>query len=131
LRDGLPQLNLFNALGMRLEAQLERRLDSLTGEIGRSKSYYAGEAIRRSLVDQEDYLKGIAALERREPTSAPDELERRLGFAEGVSPGRFRRGGRRVRACPPMAGGLRSPAPRKSDHQTGKPGPEGDRALPV
>jgi RHH-type rel operon transcriptional repressor/antitoxin RelB len=89
LRDGLPQLNLFNTLGMRLEPKLENRLDSLARETGRSKSYYAREAIRQYLDDQEDHLKGIAALERREPTSTRDELERRLGFAEGVSPRGF------------------------------------------
>jgi Mn-dependent DtxR family transcriptional regulator len=32
------------------------------------------------LEDREDYLKGIAALERREPTITLEELERRLGL---------------------------------------------------
>lgn len=75
-------LNLFNMLGIRLEPELEKKLDSLARETGRSKSYYAREAIRQYLEDREDYLKGIAALERREPTIALEELERRLGFAE-------------------------------------------------
>ena len=46
----------------------KRKLESLARETGRSKSYYAREAIRQYLEDREDYLKGIAALERREPT---------------------------------------------------------------
>lgn len=73
-------LYLFNMLGIRLDAELEKKLDSLARETGRSKSYYAREAIRQYLEDREDYLKGIAILERREPTITLDELERRLGF---------------------------------------------------
>jgi predicted DNA-binding protein len=57
-------------LGIRLEPELEDKLESLARETGRSKSYY------------EDYLKGIAALERREPTITLDELERRLGLGD-------------------------------------------------
>ena len=60
--------------------ELEAKLDSLAKETGRSKSYYAREAIRQYLLDREDYLKGIAALERREPTITLEELERRLGL---------------------------------------------------
>jgi RHH-type rel operon transcriptional repressor/antitoxin RelB len=67
-------------LGIRLEPELEEKLESLAKETGRSKSYYAREAIRQYLEDREDYLKGIAALERREPTITLDELERRLGL---------------------------------------------------
>jgi len=67
-------------LGIRLEPELEKKLESLAQETGRSKSYYAREAIRQFLEDREDYLKGIAALERREPAITLDELERRLGF---------------------------------------------------
>jgi RHH-type rel operon transcriptional repressor/antitoxin RelB len=67
-------------LGIRLEPELEEKLDSLAKQTGRSKSYYAREAIRQYLEDREDYLKGIAALERREPTITLEELERRLGL---------------------------------------------------
>lgn len=71
---------MLNMLGVRLEPELEKKLNSLAKETGRSKSYYAREAIRQFLEDREDYLKGISALERREPTITLDELERRLGF---------------------------------------------------
>jgi RHH-type transcriptional regulator, rel operon repressor / antitoxin RelB len=73
-------LHMFNMLGIRLEPELEKKLNSLARQTGRSKSYYAREAIRQFLEDREDYLKGIAALERREPTITLEELERRLGF---------------------------------------------------
>jgi len=75
-------LNMFNMLGIRLEPELEEKLESLAKETGRSKSYYAREAIRQYLEDREDYLKGIAALERREPTITLEELERRLGLED-------------------------------------------------
>lgn len=76
--------NMLNKtmLGIRLEPDLEKKLESLAKETGRSKSYYAREAIRQYLEDREDYLKGIAALERREPTITLEELERRLGLTE-------------------------------------------------
>ncbi|MGD0987192.1 MAG: ribbon-helix-helix protein, CopG family [Candidatus Sulfotelmatobacter sp.] len=73
-------LNLLNMLGIRLEPELEQKLNSLARETGRSKSYYAREAIRQYLEDHEDYLRGVAALERREPAITLDELERRLGL---------------------------------------------------
>jgi RHH-type transcriptional regulator, rel operon repressor / antitoxin RelB len=79
-RRNYVMLNMFNMLGIRLEPELEEKLDSLAKETGRSKSYYAREAIRQYLEDREDYLKGIAALERREPTITLEELERRLGL---------------------------------------------------
>ena len=69
-------------LGIRLEPELEEKLESLAKETGRSKSYYARQAIRQFLEDREDNLRGIAALERREPAITLDELERRLGLAD-------------------------------------------------
>jgi RHH-type transcriptional regulator, rel operon repressor / antitoxin RelB len=76
---------MFNMLGIRLEPELEEKLDSLAKETGRSKSYRSSghsaiPAIPQYLEDREDYLKGIAALERREPTITLEELERRLGL---------------------------------------------------
>ena len=68
-------------LGIRLEPDLEARLRKLAERTGRSKSYYAREAIRQYLEDREDYLLGIAVLERDEPTISLKQLERRLGLA--------------------------------------------------
>jgi RHH-type rel operon transcriptional repressor/antitoxin RelB len=45
-------LNMFNMLGIRLEPELEKKLKSLAKETGRSKSYYAREAIRQYLEDR-------------------------------------------------------------------------------
>ncbi len=68
-------------LGVRLEPELEAKLESLAKKTGRTKSYYVREAVRQYLEDREDYLKAIAVLERREPAITLDELERRLGLA--------------------------------------------------
>ncbi len=67
-------------LGIRLDPELEAKLESLAKETGRSKSYYARVAIRQFLEDREDYLKAIAILERNERTITLEELERRLGL---------------------------------------------------
>ncbi len=68
-------------LGVRLEPDLESKLEKLAKKTGRTKSYYARQAIRQYLEDREDYLLGIAVLERNEPTISLEELERRLGLA--------------------------------------------------
>ncbi len=67
-------------LGIRLDPDLEKRLERLAKQTGRSKSYYAKLAIRQYLEDREDYLLGIAALERNEPRISLEELERELGL---------------------------------------------------
>jgi RHH-type rel operon transcriptional repressor/antitoxin RelB len=67
-------------LGIRLDAALEKKLERLARKTGRSKSYYAREAIRQFLEDREDYLKALAVLERKEPAISLRELERRLGL---------------------------------------------------
>ncbi len=66
-------------LGIRLEPELESRLERLAKETGRSKSYYVKLAIRQYLEDREDYLLGIAALERNEPRISLEEMKRKLG----------------------------------------------------
>jgi RHH-type rel operon transcriptional repressor/antitoxin RelB len=42
-------------LALRLPPEIEQRLDTLAKKTGRSKSYYAREAILRQLEDIEDY----------------------------------------------------------------------------
>ena len=69
-------------LGVRLSKELEQRLDHLSQETGRSKSYYAKQAIQEYLDDREDYLMGIAVLERGEKTISLSELERKLDLED-------------------------------------------------
>jgi hypothetical protein len=48
-------------LALRLPPEIEARLDALAKKTGRSKSYYAREAILRQIKDIEDYLPGTPA----------------------------------------------------------------------
>ena len=67
-------------LGVRLEPELELRLERLAKKTGRTKSYYARLAIREFLDDREDYLLGIAALGRNQARVSLEDLERELGL---------------------------------------------------
>ena len=67
-------------LGVRLDDVLARRLQKLCQKTGRSKSYYAKQALGEFLNDREDYLLGLAALERQEKTISLDKLEESLGL---------------------------------------------------
>lgn len=71
----------MRSISIRLEDDLENRLEKLARETGRSKSYYTRLALLEFLEEREDYLLGIAALERKERTVSLDELERELGLA--------------------------------------------------
>ena len=65
-------------LGIRLEPELEEKLDSLAKETGRSKSYYAREAILRQIEDIEDYYLARRRLARGGPRVTLEDLERWL-----------------------------------------------------
>ena len=71
-------------LAIRLPEEVERRLDQLAKNTGRTKSYYVREAIERYLEDLEDVYQAEAVLERvrmgKESTLTLDELEQRRGL---------------------------------------------------
>lgn len=67
-------------LGVRLEPELEARLDSLAKATGRSKSFYAKEAIRQYITDREDSLLADKVLDRNEPVFTLEEVKRELGL---------------------------------------------------
>ncbi len=62
-------------LALRLPPEIEKRLDSLAKKTGRTKSFYAREAILRHIEDLEDYHLATRRLERGGPTVSLDELE--------------------------------------------------------
>jgi RHH-type rel operon transcriptional repressor/antitoxin RelB len=62
-------------LALRLPAEIEKRLDALSKKTGRSKSFYAREAILRHLEDLEDYHLARRRLARRAPRIPLEELE--------------------------------------------------------
>ena len=67
-------------LGVRLDLETETRLEHLCQETGHTKSFYAKKALREFLNDREDYLLGIAALEKQEDTLSLKELKKDLGL---------------------------------------------------
>lgn len=52
------------ATSIRLDAETERRLDTLAAQTGRSKAYYLRELIERGIGDLEDYYLATQTLER-------------------------------------------------------------------
>jgi RHH-type rel operon transcriptional repressor/antitoxin RelB len=67
-------------LGVRLEPELEKRLERLAKKTGRTKSYYAKEAIRQYVEDREDYLLAVEVSKRNEKTFSLDDARRKLGL---------------------------------------------------
>ena len=65
-------------LALRLPPEIEKRLDALAKKTGRSKSYYAREAILRHIEDMEDYYLARRRLARGGPRVTRDSLERQL-----------------------------------------------------
>ena len=73
-------------LALRLPNEIERRLAALAKRTGRSKSFYAREAILEHLDDLEAQYLSDQILKRvqegKEQTYTLDELERELGLAD-------------------------------------------------
>lgn len=73
-------------LAIRLPEDIEARLDILAKRSGRSKSFYAREAILRHLDDLEDLYLAEQVVQRvrsgEEQTSSLDEAAARLGLAD-------------------------------------------------
>jgi RHH-type rel operon transcriptional repressor/antitoxin RelB len=65
-------------LALRLPPDIAKRLDMLARKTGRSKSFYAREAIMRHLEDLEDYHLARRRLARRAPRVPLHELEREI-----------------------------------------------------
>ena len=72
------------ATSIRLDDEIEQRLDRLSAETGRTKAFYLRELIERGLEDLEDYYLGMEVIERlrkgEEYTESLDEVERDLGL---------------------------------------------------
>jgi len=63
-------------LALRLPPEIEERLDALAKKTGRTKSYYAREAILRQIEDIEDYYLARRRLSRGGPRVTLESLER-------------------------------------------------------
>jgi RHH-type rel operon transcriptional repressor/antitoxin RelB len=73
-------------LAIRLPEEIEARLDKLAKRTGRSKTFYAREAILEHLDDLEDLYLAEQVVRRirngEEKTASLDEVEARLGLAD-------------------------------------------------
>ncbi|GHC30413.1 type II toxin-antitoxin system RelB family antitoxin [Aidingimonas halophila] len=73
-------------LAIRLPEDIEKRLEALAKATGRTKTYYAREAILEHLEDLEDIYLAEQTLERvrrgEMTTHSLDDVERDLGLAD-------------------------------------------------
>jgi len=69
-------------LAIRLPEYVETRLNQLALKTGRTKTYYAREAICEYLDDLEDYYLADARSRNKVKAISLDEVERRLGLAD-------------------------------------------------
>jgi RHH-type transcriptional regulator, rel operon repressor / antitoxin RelB len=67
-------------LALRLPPEIEKRLDALARKTGRTKSYYAREAILRHIEDIEDFHLATRRMKRGGKRVTLDQLERDLGL---------------------------------------------------
>jgi RHH-type rel operon transcriptional repressor/antitoxin RelB len=69
-------------LAIRLNPEVEARLDALAKSTGRTKSFYAREAIMEHLADLEDYYLAVERSKADSQSISLDEVEQRLGLAD-------------------------------------------------
>jgi len=67
-------------LAIRLDTDTEKRLDNLAKKTGRTKTFYAREAILEHLEDLEDIYLATQRLERPAKTLSAKEVKRELGL---------------------------------------------------
>jgi len=67
-------------LALRLDPEIEERLTRLAQKTGRTKSYYAREAILEHLDDLEDAYLALRRLEQPARTYSAKEVKRALGL---------------------------------------------------
>ncbi len=74
------------ATSIRLSPEVEKRLDYLAGQTGRTKAFYLREIIEKGLDDMEDYYLATDVLERvrkgEERVYSLDKVENALGLAD-------------------------------------------------
>jgi len=67
-------------LAIRLDTDTERRLDRLAKKTGRTKTFYAREAILEHIEDLEDIYLAIRRLKRPAKTYSAQDVKRELGL---------------------------------------------------
>ena len=76
------------ATSIRLDPEIEQRLNFLVSQTGRTKAFYLRELIERGLVDMEDYYLAADVLERvrkgREKVYTSEEVRRSLELDDSL-----------------------------------------------
>lgn len=67
-------------MGIRLPEEIDQRLAVLAKRTGRTKTYYAREAILRYIEDFEDVYIALERLENPGPRMSMEEVKRELGL---------------------------------------------------
>lgn len=67
-------------LAIRLDPEIESRLERLAKKTGRTKTFYAREAILEHLEDLEDVYLATKRLERPSKTYSAEEVKHELGL---------------------------------------------------
>ncbi|MFP4283511.1 MAG: TraY domain-containing protein [Opitutales bacterium] len=67
-------------LAIRLDPQTEERLEALAKKTGRTKTFYAREAILKHLEDLEDYYLAVEAIQEPGRIYSAEEAKRELGL---------------------------------------------------
>jgi RHH-type rel operon transcriptional repressor/antitoxin RelB len=67
-------------LAIRLDTDTEKRLDRLAKKTGRTKTFYAREAILKHLEDLEDIYLSTQRLQRPAKTYSAQDVKRELGL---------------------------------------------------
>jgi len=67
-------------IAIRLEPEIESRLAALAKKTGRTKTFYAREAILEHLEDLEDYYLASESLKKCGRTYTSEEIERAVGL---------------------------------------------------
>jgi len=69
-------------LAIRLSQDIEKRLEKLSKRTGRTKTYYAREAIVEHIDDLEDYYLAVDRLKNPGRRWTMEEVEKELGLAD-------------------------------------------------
>lgn len=67
-------------LAIRLDPEIEKRLERLAKKTGRTKTFYAREAILEHLGDLEDIYLATQRLQRPAKTYSAQDVKRELGL---------------------------------------------------
>lgn len=70
----------MNTISLRISDNLNKRLDHLSHELDRNKSYLIRQAVEEFLEEREEYLIALARLSKNEKEYTLEEVEKKLGL---------------------------------------------------